>query len=124
MTVSFYGKTPDGSSIMLDFEHPAYLQLNNGNAHAVLSLLAVHGSDQPDGEMTIPEARRAILYARATFERRASKFTRASSDTKRSGHARVISGGIGEDYLARRVDDFERFVNAVSELGAASIYWA
>lgn len=58
--------------------------------------------------MSTPEARRAILYARATFERRASKFTRASLDTKRSGHARVISGGIGEDYLARRVNDFER----------------
>jgi len=124
MTVSFYGKASDGSAIVLDFEHPAYLQLSNDNAHAFLSMLTVPGCDRPDGEMTLPEARRAIIYARATFERRVSKFIRASSDTKRPGYARFICGGIDEAYLARRVHDFERFVNAVSELGAASSYLA
>ena len=36
----------------------------------------------------------------------------------------MIAGGIDEDYFERRLDSFERFLGAVAERGAMSIYWA
>jgi len=35
----------------------------------------------------------------------------------------VIEGGIDEDYFTRRIEDFERFLRVVEEMGARSIYW-
>ncbi len=125
MSATFYGKTQDGKPIMLDIEHPAYLNLNFGNAYALLGLLGLDpGQDYLHGEVTMAEARRGVMLARATFERRAGKFTREGSDTKRPGKVRIIQGGMGEDYLARRLDDFEKFLDVVAEMGATSIYWA
>ena len=72
----------------------------------------------------MPEARRAVMRARATFERRADAFARTGSDTKRPGRARVVECGVDREYLSRRVDDFERFLNVVVDKGATSIYWA
>lgn len=125
MSVTFYGQKADGKPIMLDIEHPAYLNLNFGNGYALLNLLAIPpGEDYLHGEVPMPEARRAVMRARATFERRAGKFTREGSDTKRPGQPRVIQGSLDEDGLAVRLDAFERFLNVVAEMGATSIYWA
>ncbi len=125
MSASFYGKTADDKPIMLDIEHPAYLNLNFGNAYALLGLLGLDpGQDYLHGEVTMPEARRGVIRARATFERKAGGHTREGSDTKRPGKVRVIEGGLDEEGLARRLDAFERFLNVVAEMGATSIYWA
>ncbi len=125
MTATFYGKTEDDKPIMLDIEHPAYLNLNFENAYSLLGLLGLDpGMDYLHGEAKMPEARRAVMKARATFERRAPTFTREGSDTKRPGRVRITQGSIDENYLARRLDDFEQFLNAVAEKGATSIYWA
>jgi hypothetical protein len=120
MSVSFYGLKADNEPIMLDFEHAAHLNLAT---RMFLSFLGFEPGEGPDGEATIPDARRAIMRARATFDRRVSNFTREGSDTKRPGQLRVIEGGLGEDYHARRLDDFERFINTITEMGAVSFYW-
>jgi hypothetical protein len=123
VSVTFYGRRGDGSPVFLDIEDHAYLNLASANAGAFLAFLGLAPGDGPDGDATLPEVRRAVIRARATFERRAAKFTRASTETSRLGQCRVIVGGIDEEYLARRLEDFARFVDVVVEMGATSIYW-
>jgi hypothetical protein len=124
MSVSFYGKRADGEPVMLDYEDPAYLNMASANARVFLLFLGLEPGEEPCGEVGMPEARRAVMRARATFDRRASQFTRPGSDTKRPGRVRVVQGGLDEDYLALRLDSFERFLGAVVERGATSVYWA
>jgi len=124
MSVEFYGQKSDGAAIMLDFDHPAFISMSSSNGRAFLEFLGIEPGPEPAGEVTMPEARRAVMRARATFERRAPQFIREGSDTKKPGRVRVIEGGIGTDYFERRLDDFEKFLNAVAEAGATSIYWA
>lgn len=124
MSVTFYGKMADGEVVALDLEHRAYLNMASGNARAFLHFLGLEPGDEPSGEATMPEARRAVMRARATFDRHVGEFTRDRSDTKRPGGCRVIEGGIDEGYFARRIDDFERFGNAVAARGATTIWWA
>lgn len=124
MSISFYGLTADEKPIMLDHEDPAFLNMNNGNAHSFLAFLGLPDCHEPSGDASLPDARRAIMRARATFEKKVGNFTREGSDTKRPGQCRVIQGGNDESYFARRLDDFEKFLNTVVEKGAVSIYWA
>lgn len=124
MSIDFYGKTASGEPIMLGFDHPAAVNMSSANGRAFLEFLGLDPGPEPAGEVGMPEARRAIIRARATFARRVRGFTREGSDTKRPGETRVVSGGIDDGYFARRLDDFERFVGAVAEMGATSIYWA
>jgi hypothetical protein len=124
VSVHFYGKTPGGEPIMLDLEDPASLNMASANARVVLGLLGLEPGEEPSGEVSMPEARRAVMRARATFERRVESFTRSDSDTKRPGRVRVVECGVDHEYLARRIDDFERFLNVVVDKGATSIYWA
>jgi hypothetical protein len=124
VSTSFYGLTADNKPIMLEHEDPAYFNMNNRNAHAFLELLGFPGCHEPNGEASRPEARRAIMRARGTFEKRVENFVREGSDTQRPGRCRVIQGGNDESYFARRIEDFERFLNAVVERGATSVYWA
>ena len=123
MSVTFYGLRADKEAIMLDMEDAAHLNMNNGNAAAFLSFLGLPLEDGV-GETTVPEARRAIMRARATFDRHVNDFTRKGSDTKRPGKCRIIEGGIDTDYFAMRLDSFEQFLNVVVQKGATSIYWA
>jgi hypothetical protein len=123
VSTSFYGRRRDGTAVFLDVEDPRWLNFSCANARAFLAFLRLDPGPGPDGEATLPEVRRAVIRARATFDRRAPKFTRASSDTQSVGQCRVIVGGIEEAYFERRLGDFERFVDAVVERGATSIYW-
>ncbi len=123
MSVSFYGLDAEGRRITLDIAHPASLNMANGNARNVLEFLGLDPGDGPSGEVSLVEARRAVIRARATFGRRAPTFIRPPTDTRRPGRARVIVAGIDEDYLVRRLDDFERFLAAVATKGAISIRW-
>jgi hypothetical protein len=123
VSVSFYGRTADGESVVLDHEDGAFLNMSSANARAVLEFLGLEPGEEPSGEVAMPEARSALIRTRATFDRRVGSYTRAPSDTKRPGQCRLHMGGIDEEYLAGRIDDFERFIGAVAELGATSIYW-
>ncbi len=110
----------------LEYEHPAFFGLNMGNASAVLGLLGLltPPNDSQYGACTMPEARRAILQARARFERTAHEHTREGSDTKRPGGARFVTKGLDEDGLKLRLDMFEEFVNTMDRMGAERIRWS
>ena len=122
MSITFYGQRADGSIIKIPLDHSAHVNVANGNAVLLLGLLGLGGELQ--GEVSLPVARRAVIRARATFDRRAGSFTREPGDVKRSGHARVIVAGIDTGYLVRRLADFERFVLFVAARGAVAVYWA
>jgi hypothetical protein len=125
MSVTFYGRTDDGTTVVaLDLEDPAHLNLASGNARAFLLFLGLEPGEEPSGEVTLPEARRAVIRARATFHRHVGAFIREGSDTRRPGRCRVIASGIGPDYFAMRLDAFDSFLDVVAERGARSIWWA
>ena len=124
MGISFYGKHEDGSAIILDLDHPHHLSMNNGNGRAFLLFLGLVPGDDLCGEVPVFEARRAILRARATFDRKVGSFTRSVSDTKRPGQVRVVESGIDADYFMMRLAAFERFVLHVAGMGALAVYWA
>ena len=123
MSTTFYGKRSDGAAIVLDIEDPNSLNFSSANVRAFLSFVGIDPGQGPHGEATLPEVRRAVIRARATFERRSPRFIRPLSDTTEAGTCRVVVGGIDEAYLARRLGDFERFVEAVVGMGATGIYW-
>jgi hypothetical protein len=123
MSVSFFGKTPEGRPIHLDPRAIGHLNLSNENARALLLLLGIDPARVARGEMTLADARRALIFARATFERRVPQFTRSARDTKPPGKVRVIDAGITREYLARRLGDLERFLDLMSSMGATSIAW-
>src|SRR5579864_7410744 len=125
MSVTFYGQTTDKHPVMLDAEDPAHMNMANGNARLFLEMLRLDAgnlgfsSGELMGETTLPLARRAVMYARATFDRRAPHFERPAEgwELAQNGGVRVITGGIDQDYLTRRLDDFERFLDAVAAKG-------
>jgi len=123
VSVTFYARRSDGTTIALDIEDPRWLNFSCANARAFLLLLRLDPGLGPDGEAALPEVRRAVIRAHATFERRAPRFGRPATDTQMSGRCRVIVGGIDEAYFDRRLRDFEKFLDAVVGMGAVAIYW-
>ncbi len=81
MSVTFYGLTAKGEPIMLDIEDRAHLNLASASAQAFLSCLGIEPGADPAGEVGMSEVRRAIMRARATFERGIGTFTREGTDT-------------------------------------------
>lgn len=124
VSVTFSARRADGSSISLDVDHPAFLNMSSANARAFLLFVGIEPGEEPAGEVSIHEARRAVIKARATFDRRVTAFVREPSDNQRPGQVLLIVGGIDEGYFERRLDDFERFLGVVGEMGATAIYWA
>ena len=123
MSVTFYGKTKDGRRIALAIEHPAHVNLASANARTFLEFLRIEPGPEPSGEVAMAVARRAIMRARATFDRRVGGYTREGGDEKRPGRCRVIAAGIDAAYFERRLDDFEGFLDAIAVRGAGSICW-
>jgi hypothetical protein len=123
MSTTLYGKRADGSRIALDIEHPAYLNMSSANARAFFEFLRIEPRDEPSGGVSIHAARRVVIRARATFQRRVGGFVREPTDIKAPGKARVLVDGIDEGYFERRLADFETFVRVVGEMGAKVISW-
>jgi hypothetical protein len=151
MSVSFFGLdftrtriTPHGSfprrihlheDAQEDLADPRNVNLANLNARAFLVFLGVQ--DQREGlygEVPIPEVRRAIIRARATFHQRARSFVRGSEivhGKPRVNHdgtvelrpVRVWVGGIDEEYLMRQLDTLEVLVGELAERGATHLGW-
>lgn len=85
MTVTFHGidhttleATPYGSFPLrvylndnydADFNDPRNLNLSSVNARAFLAFLDLDSGDDLCGDLPLPTVRRAIIRARATFER-------------------------------------------------------
>jgi hypothetical protein len=102
-------------------------QYNWGNVTAavVLNLLGL-GGDSPElaGEVSTVQARRAIIRARATFDRRAPELERPATDTQRPGEARFIFAGVSTNTLRERLATFERLLGYFASQGCTRVGWS
>lgn len=99
-----------------------HFDFSNMNARAFLRLLGIEQEDL-HGEMPIPDARRLVIRARASFARRAPLLVRPST-TCAITEAGYVECGIDEAYLARRLEEFERLLVALQARGATHIEWS
>jgi hypothetical protein len=131
-TSSFDPKYP--KVVHLPDEDPRNVNWNNGNATAMFKLLGLEW-DGDFGKCSIPEARRAVMRARATFASRAQQcvcddkiiYGKPRSQPGGVVTLRPVLGyemGLDTDGLAKRLFAFSQFVEAVAELGATHITWA
>lgn len=150
MSVTFYGvdharleTTPYGSfpaRIHLhadpqeEFDDPRNMNLAGMNARAVLSFLGVDPGEDLCGELPMPEIRRAIIKARATFGRRAPGFVRDlevvhgnprvnPDGTVELRPTKAYIHGIDEGYLWKQLDRLEVLVGELEERGATHLGW-
>lgn len=107
--------------------------LCNANARCVLGLLGLDAVELCGG-CTVPEARRAVMVARATFGRRAGGFTRASATehgaprensdgTFELRPLRSHSFGLDMAGLESRVEIFAGLVERSAAEGATEVMW-
>ncbi len=117
-----------------DLTDPRNVNLANTNARAFLSFLGLGDGEDLYGEVPIPEVRRAIMRARATFHQRAYSFVRSPQIINGSPRVnddgsvelrpvRVHIAGIDEDYLMRQLDKLEVLVGELAERGATHLGW-
>ncbi len=117
-----------------DLNDPRSMNLANDNARAFLGLLGLGTDCDLYGEVPLPEARRAIIRARATFHCRVGAFLREEAvvfgrprvhddGTVELRPVRVWIGGVDEDYLARQLDRLAVLVEALAERGATHLGW-
>ncbi len=106
------------------------LELNDGNAAAVLALL---GFDPCSGEATIAESRRAVMRARARGD--VSEFVRPERRVYGAPRARenhvvdarplvAVEFGMDEAGVRERVERFAAFVEKCAARGATVVRWA
>jgi hypothetical protein len=115
------------------------LNLANGNARLLLKLLDLHWEARPDwdgldGSCSLPEARRAVVGARARFDRKAPALARPArveygkprtneDGTVELRPVRLFEMGADEDYLAGRLDAFEKLLGDLERAGATHVSW-
>ena len=90
------------------------LNMSNSNAYALLAVLGL--PLEPNGEISIPEARRALMKARSRSS--FNQFTREPE----SGN-RFWDAGFGTDDIEERLDRFENIINHAVEHGGKNIRW-
>jgi len=151
MSVSFYGldhhrseTAPNGHTYPVrvhlsddpeaDLNDPRWMNLTNDNTRAFLAFVDIEGASDLYGEAPLPEVRRAIMRARATFQRRVGAFLRREAvvygkprvgddGTVELRPVRVWVGGIDEAYLQRKLDRLEVLVEALARRGATHLGW-
>jgi hypothetical protein len=119
-----------------DFDDPRWLNICQGNACAFLSLLgwAPDGAEDMYGEKPLAEVRRAIMVARATFDRRVQGLVREEEvvygkprdngdGTVTLKPLRVYGAALGTDQLARYLDRLAVLTEALAAKGATHITW-
>ena len=123
--------------VHLDEDDPRAFELNVGNAAALWPLLGLpleDGHVSPGGEVSLAEARRAVMRARARFETAAPKLVRPpevehgapclrEDGTVELRPLRAVWFGLDEDGLAWRLERFGEFIEAVAERGATHVAW-
>ena len=98
--------------------------LANGNARLFLEFMLPYMDHiELYGQVPISDARRAVIKARATFDRHVDDYTREASDTKLPGKIRVIEAGVDRDYFARRMEGFAELVERLAKAGATHVTW-
>ena len=115
-------------------EDPREFSIASANFRAFAGLLGLPIDDALCGELPIADARRAIMRARATFDRRAAAFARAEEvefGAPRTGAdgtielrpLRAWSGDLSVDRLANYLDRFACVVEAFAARGATHVRW-
>lgn len=125
VSVSFYGCDDRGEIIAGRSDDADQLNWANGNAAVVFALLGLDAGGEfggPIGTAPIWRARRAVMYARATFARRVPALEREPVVLEGQG-ARVYSCGLDAEGLRMRLEAFSAFVEAVAARGAVAIAW-
>lgn len=113
---------------------PREMHFNYANFRAFAGLLGLPIDEALCGELPISDVRRAIMRARATFDRRAAAFTRDEERTfgapRRNEDGsielhplRSFAGGLTVDRLADHLDRFAVLVEAYAERGATHVRW-
>ncbi len=112
-----------------DFEEPNF---SNTNARAVLDLLGLPFEDGT-GAAAISDVRRAIMRARATFEKRAPALVREDEvqygrPVDRGGVVelrplRMLSFGLDAEGLRSRLELVAAYVERVAARGATHLSW-
>jgi len=109
------------------------LHFANRNARAVLTLLGFDSADLA-GERSLPQCRRGLMRARASFNRFAPELTEPTRTVlgpprqRPDGvlELRPVRGwiqGLGEQGLWRRLEEFAAFVEAAAAHDADLIGW-
>jgi hypothetical protein len=127
------------ASVDLEPEDRAFVNWSNGNAATLFDLLGLRGARADvdsdfTGEVSVAEARRAVIRARATLQRRGPALTRpevavyGAPRTLPDGVVelrplRLWSAGLDVDDMRVRLHAFERCVNALALRGATHITW-
>lgn len=107
-----------------------FVNWNEGNARSLFGALGI--PFEPIGEVTLPEARRAVIRARARTSLDA--FTRPEErvygrPVERDGvvelrQLRVFGMGLSVEGIGERLERFEAFLREATERGATKISWA
>lgn len=111
----------------LEFESTPddFFNISNANARALLSLLAFE--IEPCGTATLPDVRRGIMRARATFERRAGAALAIGPGMAEQAisalGARLVCPRVTTEDLRDRLERFAAFVERSSRIGATHIVW-
>jgi len=116
MGIQFSARIGDERARLMGFE---WFGWNYGNAAAMFALLARPPMEYERGEMSIPEARRAIIWAVNTLDARGASLTRPTES-----HGRVVVAGLSVAGIANRLQDFREFVEAAEKAGAEAIRWS
>jgi hypothetical protein len=124
VSISFYGvdsTTISRGCARMVGEDDA-LNLANENACALLGLLEL--PREPHGNVPIPEARRAIIKARALFDRKADAFTRKADEGHGVQGARFFVAALDSVKLQNYLERFAHLVERFAGQGCTHIYWA
>lgn len=94
----------------------AYPELNMSNEHAWAVLQVMGLKAQQEGSMTLVQARRGLIRARARTSLEA--FTAPKTVV-----GRFFDAGVTEVAIAHRIEKLSKFVELVASLGATRIFW-
>lgn len=119
-----------GSGVETVFgEDPVALNVAGDNGQVLLAVLGL--KPEPYGELTLPEARRALMrarnrpslasFARGDVEVRGPRGSRSDGAVELG--LRFRCGGLSEERIRQYLDRFEEIVRVAQERGADRIVW-
>lgn len=117
MTISFYASydpVDKVRSFIRGLEGPNW---NNDNAARLLGMMEL-GPTWEAVPVELPTAFRAVMTAKARFDRTAKDYVREAVREER-----YFCGSLDEDGLWLRLQEFEAFLVKARDLGAKTIYW-
>ncbi len=115
MSIDFYGK--------ISPVRPGWVT-ELVNARAFLELLELQPTEDLQGELSVHDARRAVMKARALFDLKVNKHTREEQEGHGARGARFFEGGLSRERLQEYLERFAALVEVYASAGCTHIYWA